>query len=124
MFACKVRVCEFNAKTTHPVRFLWNQAEIHRTSASGLVIVTDRVRQETMMIRHCPKMDRCCPPPPPQSNPSIPLLSLLPGPEQITAAGPQAGRGTNPRGSSRNGDAPLQPRKCGHKGADTPLVCG
>lgn len=33
-----------------------------RMSASGSVIVSDRVRRETMMIPHRPKMDRCCPP--------------------------------------------------------------
>lgn len=71
------------------------------------------------MIPHSPKMDRCCPPPAPV-QPSVPRLSLHPGPEQITAAG----RGTNPRGASRNSDAPLRPRECGRSGADTPVVCG
>lgn len=66
VLACKVHVCEFNAKTTHPARFSWNHTEIHRMSASDLVTVSDRVRQETMMIRHCPKVDRCCPPAPVQ----------------------------------------------------------
>lgn len=78
--------------------------EIHRMSASCSVTVSDRVRRETMMIPHCPKMDRRCSPPP-RSNPSIPRLSLLPGPEQITTAGPQAGRGTNPWGASHHGEA-------------------
>lgn len=30
VLACKVRVCEFDAKTTHPVQFLWNRT--HRNT--------------------------------------------------------------------------------------------
>lgn len=45
-------------------------------------------------------MDRCCSPYS-DPTPSVPRSSPLPGPEQITAAGPRAGRGTNPRGASR-----------------------
>lgn len=76
VLACKVRVCKFDAKTTHPeLGFFFcgiTHIEIHRMSASGLVIVSDRVRRKTMMIPHHPKMDRCCPPHPPNPSPTPP----------------------------------------------------
>lgn len=120
--ACKVCVCEFS-RQDHTTRTL-SHTETHGVSATGLATGSDRVRRETnddpLTVL---KRIGAAPPPsaaPLRSNPSVPRLSMLPGPEQITTAGPKSGTGNESQGgaSLKNGDAPVK----GSVGAQKGLI--